>query len=271
MVERETGKILRDANAQLERARKEDAKNRQALVALGRKISGAAGNLASLAQDLEVLVEVKMEATRTEPTTQLVRLQAESASKPSTPARPPLSRVDVRDRAKMTRTTEGVAPGQQKLIDAAARLLAVNVEKPSRAQVAALAPMSPTSSATERYFAANINAGYFEIAEAGRIQLTAQGRAIAARVETAPTIEEYHAQWRRILSDGADGKLFDAAVGSLGPEDTITRSDLAKVANVSDTSSATERGFAWLIGLDLLQVAGKGTVKPGATMYPEGL
>ncbi|MDB4874419.1 MAG: hypothetical protein JWM41_865 [Gemmatimonadetes bacterium] len=168
--------------------------------------------------------------------------------------------------------TEGVSRGEQKLLDAAAKLASVNIETPTRTQVAALAPMSPTSSATERYFATLIkDKGYFEIPSPGSVRLTDAGRAAATLVESPPTLAEYVNEWRRLLGEGSERKLYDAYVAWPKAPGPITRADLAEQADISASSSATERGFAWLIGLELLAKAGTGVVKAGPTMFPEGL
>jgi hypothetical protein len=178
----------------------------------------------------------------------------------------------VAPRPRVAPTTDGdLPPGTQKLLDAAARLLAVNIVTPTRTQVAALAPMSPTSSATERYFAKAIEFGYLEKAEAGEVRLTDAGAAVATPVDVPPTLEDYVAEWQRLLGEGAERKLYDAYVNWPKAPGAIARADLAELAGISSTSSATERGFAWLIGLDLLQKAGTGEVRAGTTMFPEGL
>jgi hypothetical protein len=183
-----------------------------------------------------------------------------------------LSPINARSRPRVAPTTDGdLPPGTQKLLDAAARLLAVNIVTPTRTQVAALAPMSPTSSATERYFAKAIEFGYLEKAEAGEVRLTDAGAAVATPVDVPPTLEDYVAEWQRLLGEGAERKLYDAYVNWPKAPGAIARADLAELAGISSTSSATERGFAWLIGLDLLQKAGTGEVRAGTTMFPEGL
>jgi len=159
--------------------------------------------------------------------------------------------------------------GQQALLDAAARLLAANIDTPDRAQVAVFAGKSPKSSATERHFAALIQDGLFEIPRAGAVKLTRDGARAATKVQQAATLSEYHNMWLDMLK-GPERKLFQA-MRARRSRAAVTREQLAYEARISFTSSATERGYAWLIGLGLFQIAGKGAVAPGPTMYPEGL
>jgi hypothetical protein len=139
--------------------------------------------------------------------------------------------------------------------------------------IGVLAKRRVGKSYTARRFAEQLlKAGYFATPAPGVVQLTEPGRAVAARVDAPPTIEDYLAEWQRLLGDGADRKLFDAMANHPKiPGIVLTRDELAQLAGISSTSSTTERGFAWLIGLDLLVVAGKGMVKAGPTMFPEGL
>lgn len=169
---------------------------------------------------------------------------------------------------------EGALPrAQLRLLVAASRLEAVKVATPNRSHVAALAGVSPASSSTETGFAANVRAGLLEAVGQGAVRLTAEGRRYVPSVGAPPTLEEYHNQWRRLLS-GAPLKLLNAMLDTAGrntAELNVTRSALADVAGVSMTSSATETAFAKLIAFDLFAVSGPGRVRPGAIMFPEGL
>lgn len=176
-------------------------------------------------------------------------------------------------RVKAAQADEGAgkrSAGQQALLDAAARLLAAHIETPTRSQVAAFGGRSPTSSATERAYGALVREGLLEIPSAGCVKLTREGARVAAKVHQAATLTEYLDNWVALLGSGADAKLF-RAMRARRSRTTVTREQLANEAGISSTSSATERAYAWLISLGLFQIAGKGAVAPGPTMYPEGL
>jgi hypothetical protein len=168
-----------------------------------------------------------------------------------------------------------LAPGAQKLLNAAAKLASVNITSPTRGQVAAIAGVSPTSSTTDKHFGFLVKNGFFAGDGAGGVQLTASGKAAAALVESPPSLEEYVAEWQQLLGSSSERKLYDAMVGRAPPNPSLStpirRAALAELAGISSTSSTTDAAFSRLIGLDLLVKAADGEVKPGRAMFPEGL
>ncbi len=181
---------------------------------------------------------------------------------------------------KQNRTPGAVVDGslsrhEQKLLDAAAKFAAMNVHEPSLVQLAGLAGISISSSATDAAFARLNRDGFLVIASGGKRHLTMDGAARAAIVDTPPTLEQYHKEWQRLLGDKHERKLFDVYLAAYpyasGRAEGFSRKYLADRANISMTSSATDAAFSYLVGLGLFEKAGDGIVRGGPTMFPEGL
>jgi hypothetical protein len=159
----------------------------------------------------------------------------------------------------------------QRLLDAAAKLESVNVDEPTRTQLAATAGVSATSSTTDGAYRILLERGLLKTSGVAKVCLTDAGRAAAEPVDTPPTLDEYHNEWRRLLGDGSERKLFDVYVNWPEAPGPIARLELAHMAGISSTSSTTDGAFRRLLELELLERAGVGDVKAGRTMFPEGL
>jgi len=197
---------------------------------------------------------------------------APASSPPMVPPRPARSAISS-EQNRNTKKPEaaGFNNHERKLLDAAAQLRNLRIDAPDRMTVAALAKVSLSSSATEKGFGSLIRRGFIEVAGDGLVRITDAGWKHAPDFDRLPTLNDYHHSLAGMLArlPHHAGKLMRVAVSTKGR--AISRANLAELAAVSMTSSATDKAFGWLINNGLLEKAGDGMVRGGPRLFPQGL
>jgi Mn-dependent DtxR family transcriptional regulator len=147
---------------------------------------------------------------------------------------------------------------QQRLLDALASFAAVGLAEPARADAAALAGQSPTSSSFAAHIRRLRDAGLVEPLAGGRLGLTAAGHARAAPLPAVAGAAGLREAWLALLP-AAQLRLLDAlaTLERLGVP-AVPRGDAAALAGQSPTSSAFEAHAKRLRDRGLVAAAGPG-------------
>lgn len=166
---------------------------------------------------------------------------------------------------------EGMATTHQRLLNAIAWLNTFGIREPERGMVAAIAGASALSSAFENNVSRLRSWGLIDYPQQGRVVLTDAGRKLAAAPETPPTLDALHQAWRDSPPfQPAHVRILDAII-QLGPQDELSRQELAERAGASVKSSAFENNVSRLSSLGLLRYPRPGFVRASELLFPPGL
>ena len=164
------------------------------------------------------------------------------------------------------RVADGISRPQQRILDALAWLLSINIASGDRPRVAWLADASPTSSAFANNLGALSTAGLIRYPRAGEVELTDAGRAAADHPASPPTNAALHAsiaaklprpQW--VIVE----RLIEVFPGALD------RQTLAERAAASATSSAFANNLGALRSLGLIDYPDRGQVVALPVLFVE--
>jgi uncharacterized protein len=146
---------------------------------------------------------------------------------------------------------------QLKLIEALGEAEAIGRKEISRSWLAFIAGVSPLSSGFEKNVSTLSAKGMLRYPASGRVALTEVGRTLVPPISTPLTTESLLDRVCRLLSGPQETLL---RVLHREYPNALTRSELARLANVSDLSSGFEKNVSTLSGRELVEYPGKGEV-----------
>jgi Mn-dependent DtxR family transcriptional regulator len=193
---------------------------------------------------------------------------------------PPLRSKSVirrEDVQRATQSTQATYDGEplhkkyQKLLDSLASLEAMGVLAPERAVVAAVAGVSPKSSAFDGNVRCLKAEELLSYPNAGVLAITDAGRERARATDRLLTTDDLHEAWRRCPAlKPAHVKLLDVLIARYPRE--IGRQDLADAAEVSVASSAFDGNIRLLKKIGLVEYPSHGLVLADKKLlFPEEL
>lgn len=225
------------------------------------RLSTVHGDLVRLGAALETMGETS-EAERTEATRTAA---APSVAQPSVPAVGQSSRSPARPIA----TPSGdAAPGEQRILDALAELHALGIERPTRAQVGILAEYDLNGGVGSRYTSALNGRGWISIPTGGALALTDEGSRRATHPETAITRDALHQRVLARLGDG-ERRILEYLIG-IYPKAQL-RADVGAAVRYDLNGGVGSRYTSKLVTLGLVDIPGRGELRAGKLLYPEGL
>ncbi len=159
---------------------------------------------------------------------------------------------------------EGISKPQKRILEALAEFEAIGRRAPSRSWLAFLAGSSPVSSGFEKNLSTLRTRGYIEFPGPGLVQLAPSGRELVGSVPPRLTGSELLDRVCQMLS-GPQSELLRVLVNRY-PE-SVTRDDLARLANVSPLSSGFEKNVSTLSARDLVSYPEKGSVRAAEWLF----
>lgn len=162
---------------------------------------------------------------------------------------------------------DGVTGPQQKLLDVLASLEAFGVAAPNKAMVAAHAGVSPTSGGYFNNLGRLRAQGLIDYPTGGAVSLTSAGKQVANYPDKAPTLQDLHASWLRIVSN-PQASILEVVLG-IYPQ-AISKDDLADRIGVSRTSGGYFNNLGHLRTLGAIDYPQKGMVAATEIMFPKG-
>ncbi len=181
---------------------------------------------------------------------------------PATRAKPP-----ARPRAP-AEAVDGVSGPQQKILDALSQMAGVNVDSVPKPVIAGLVGASAKSSAYTNNLGRLRTLGLIDYPQPGQVALTDDGRAAASPPPDNPTLADYHANWRKLVS-GPQWKIVEQCIAA-HPE-PLDKIDLAAAVEASWTSSAYTNNLGRLRTLGLIEYPQPGQVVATDQLFPDGL
>lgn len=160
---------------------------------------------------------------------------------------------------------EGVNAAQQRILDVLAQLEAYGIEAADKAMVAAHAGVSPTSGGYFNNLGRLRSGGLVEYPAGGTVALTEAGRQKANPPAKAPTLEDLHESWYRILP-AAQATILRAAVAAY--PGAIPKDELADQVGVSRTSGGYFNNLGRLRTLGAIDYPQRGTVRATDILFP---
>lgn len=164
------------------------------------------------------------------------------------------------------RVAEGVTAPQQRLLDVLASLEAFGVDAPSKAMVAAHAGVSPTSGGYFNNLGRLRAMTLIDYPAGGTVALTELGKSMANYPEKAPTLQDLHASWLRIVS-GPEARILEAVL-AIYPS-AISKDALADTIGVSRTSGGYFNNLGHLRTLGAIDYPSKGMVQATEILFPK--
>ena len=161
---------------------------------------------------------------------------------------------------------DGLHPAHLRLLSSIAWWESIGIPEPDLGGVAFVAKTSTKSSAFNNNRSRLRSAGYIEYTTSGRVQLTDAGRAIAPPPELPPTDEALQQAILEKVSP-AIGRLLRVLIKAYPNE--LPLSDLAELANTSQTSSAFNNNRSWLKARGLVEYPRTGFVRATPLLFPE--
>jgi uncharacterized protein len=155
---------------------------------------------------------------------------------------------------------------QLKLLEALGEAEAIGRDAISRTWLASMASVSPASSGFEKNLGTLNTRGMIRYPAGGKVALTEHGRALAPAIDKPLTTQSLLDRACRLLS------APQAALLRILHENfpnSLTRSELANLANVSETSSGFEKNVGALSGRELAEYPAKGEVKCADWLFIE--
>jgi hypothetical protein len=146
---------------------------------------------------------------------------------------------------------------QLKLIEALGEAEAIGRKEILRSWLAFIAGVSPLSSGFEKNVSTLSAKGMLRYPASGRVALTEVGRTLVPPISTPLTTESLLDRVCRLLSGPQETLL---RVLHREYPNALTRSELARLANVSELSSGFEKNVSTLFGRELVEYPGKGEV-----------
>lgn len=190
---------------------------------------------------------------------------SDSSTASEAPVHRPAERQAPRAPATPAQVAEGITTPQQRILDVLAQLEAFGVEAADKAMVAAHAGVSPTSGGYFNNLGKLRSAGLIDYPAGGTAALTDAGRAKANPPAKAPTLEELHESWYRVVP-APQAAILRAAIAAY-PE-AIPKDELADRVGVSRTSGGYFNNLGRLRTLGAIDYPQRGTVRAADILFP---
>lgn len=162
---------------------------------------------------------------------------------------------------------EGVSAPQQRILNVLAQLEKFGVAAPNKAMIAAHAGVSPKSSGYANNLGAMRAKGLIDYPAGGCAALTDDGRRIANFPDRAPTLQELHASWLRIVTR-PQAAILEPLIDRFPA--SVTKDELAVLAGVSPLSSGYANNLGYLRTLGAIAYPQKGAVAATDILFPKG-
>lgn len=180
----------------------------------------------------------------------------------------PIAPPTVRALVATSVVSNSIAPRNQKVLDALARLESIGVIQPNRSVLGAVSKYSPKSSGFEKIVSNLSSSGLVTYPGSGLVSLTDEGRAIANNSGQAITLADLHRSWFEIL-EPRHGKILTPLIVSY-PE-ALTREQLADQSGYSASSSGFEKAVSTLSSFGVVSYPRKGMVVATDLLFPTGI
>jgi hypothetical protein len=161
---------------------------------------------------------------------------------------------------------DGISSSQQKILDVLAQLELFGLDAPDKKMIAAHAGCSPTSGGYFNNLGKLRTLGLIDYPMAGTAALTVAGKQVANYPKRAPSLEELHESWLRIVS-GSQREILSALL-SIYP-DSISKNDLADQVGASRTSGGYFNNLGKLRTLGAIDYPSKGAVIASLILFRE--
>ncbi|HVS86417.1 MAG TPA: helicase HerA-like domain-containing protein [Gaiellaceae bacterium] len=192
---------------------------------------------------------------------------APAAVRPSRPvAAQPVARPPARPTPSPRPDGDARVSGpQQKILDALAWFAAIGVSTPKRTVIAALAGVSPKSSGFEKNLSTLRTAGLIDYPAGGRLALTGDGDAAAARPASMPSDADLHAAIFTMVS-GPQASILRDLIDHYPT--ALSRDAIAASVGVSPSSSGFEKNLSTLRSFELVDYPERGFVVALPILFP---
>lgn len=162
----------------------------------------------------------------------------------------------------------GVKPALQRILDAIAWFEAVGIPRPHRSHVAAIAGVSPKSSAYANNVSRLSSLGLIRYPESGYVELTPEGEAQARGPEVPGSPADLHRAWLSSPAlKPAQRRLLEVVIDQY----ELSREELAEAVGASPASSAFANNVSRLSSLGLIRYPQPGYVQATELLHPKGL
>jgi hypothetical protein len=161
----------------------------------------------------------------------------------------------------------GVSAPQQRILDSIAALEAFGVPEPEKETLAAHAGVPHTSGGYRNNLSALRTAGLIEYPSPGTAALTASGRQKANPPSKAPTLNDLHGAWLRLVSNPQRQIL--AMLIAAWPE-AVSKDELAARCGVPSTSGGYRNNLSRLRTMRAIDYPSPGSARAAAVLFPKG-
>jgi uncharacterized protein len=170
------------------------------------------------------------------------------------------------DRAGPARREGTLEKGPGLILDAVAWWDALDIPRPSRAQVAAVAGYAPTGGSFARYVSTLSSLGYVT-SEGGTLAITNEGLKHAACPDAPPSERELHQRVFGVL-EGGPRKILDVLIKAGGS--AVGRTAVAEDSGYEPTGGSFARYLSTLSSLGLIWYPKRTTVAAASWLFQEG-
>lgn len=157
---------------------------------------------------------------------------------------------------------------QRAILTALARFASLNVLKPSKNNVGALAGYSPKGGSFSTYLSQLSSAGFIAYPGSGLLSLTPEGKDAIGGIGSPPSLEEYQAAWFDLLPGAPHKKILGVLLQHY-PE-SITRTELGELSGYAPTGGSFSTYLSKLSSLGLIKYV-QGSVTTTDLLFPRGL
>jgi Mn-dependent DtxR family transcriptional regulator len=207
-----------------------------------------------------------LEAIEKDPTYQGVPPSVLNAPERSAPLR--IHRVtDDGDRISPAPETSDLNDTEQRIINTLASFKAIGQPNIKRSNIAAFIGYAPSTKSFTYAMSALSTRGLIATAGAGMVTLTSQGQSFAADQVEVPTLAALHKAWLDKL-DGVQQQIIRSLLANREP---LTRSYLADVCNLSESTKSFTYALSGLRDLGLTENAPNKSIRLTNMLFPEGL
>lgn len=171
-------------------------------------------------------------------------------------------------RSSIERSGGGIAPGEQRILNALAELNAVGIERPTRTQAGIIASYDLTGGSGSKHVSALKERGLVTIPSAGTLALTEEGSLEAVHPEQLLTRDDLHQKVLSRLNEG-ERRILEYLIGIYPAAQS--RADVGREVRYDLTGGSGSRHVSKLVTLGFIDIPGAGQLRAGKLLYPEGL
>jgi hypothetical protein len=240
--------------------------------ARGKKAGGLVREVLDLVTDAS-MTQIEKSWSKGDPLHHAYLSHPPKSTKPAKPTKSPIAAKPVKpvkpvppSKARPTTVSEDLQPAHLRLLSAIAWWESIGNPSPDLGGVAFIANTSSASSAFNHNRSRLRAAGYIEYPSNGQVRLTDAGRALAPPPTLPATNEALHQAVLEKVTP-AVGRLLRVLIQAYPNE--MPLSDLAELANTSQTSSAFNNNRSWLRARGLAEYPHNGVIRATALLFPE--